>query len=586
MTFLAGVTYVSAGDIYVSTKGNDRSVGTQTEPVATIAQAFKVAREWRRTGDIRTRNGITIHVGPGTYIQDDPLYLRPEDSGTPESPTIVIADNGIAVISGGMMLNDIRAQKNGIYTACPKVAGRPVITRSLWINGKKALRASAFAEGEMQRIINFDKDNETITVPASSLRKYGINGIADAPQLEMVVHQRWAIAILRVKDIKFEGSTAVLSFHNPESKMEFSHPWPQPVIGGERGNSSFAFVNASQFVNEESEWWQDYATGEIRMRRPGNFLNIVVPRLNRLMLVEGTPAESIHDITFRGIAFAYTAWERPMTQGHVTLQGGFPIIDAYKLTENEGMPWAPKLENQAWVSRPEAAVTVRWAQRINFENCSFAHLASTGLDYEIGCQDVIIRNNTFTDIGGTALLCGSFGEGALEAHRPYFVSPANAYTERFDIDGNKIYDATNEDWGAVGIGCGYVRDFNIHTNQLSRLNYSGICVGWGWTPSDTGMRNNRIEHNTVSDFARQLYDAGGIYTLSNQPNSFIRYNHITDLHDAPYATNHRAFYIYFDAETDGFTVTDNYMPKELLGYNNPGPKMVIRNNGPKVKKAP
>ena len=83
---------------------------------------------------------------------------------------------------------------------------------------------------------------------------------------------------------------------------------------------------------------------------------------------------------------------------------------------------------------------------------------------------------------------------------------------------------TNEDWGCVGIGAGYVRNMDISHNEVCHLNYSGICVGWGWTSLESGMCNNRIEANYVHHFARRLYDAGGLYTLSNQPGSVMRNN--------------------------------------------------------------
>ena len=74
-------------------------------------------------------------------------------------------------------------------------------------------------------------------------------------------------------------------------------------------------------------------------------------------------------------------------------------------------------------------------------------------------------------------------------------------------------------------------------------------MGWGWTLQESGMSGNRIEANYVHHFARRLYDAGGLYTLSNQPGSVMRNNRIEHLIDAPYATNDRAFYIYFDEAT-------------------------------------
>ena len=196
----------------------------------------------------------------------------------------------------------------------------------------------------------------------------------------------------------------------------------------------------------------------------------------------------------------------------------------------------------------------------------------------------------FSDIGGTAILAGSFLEGETEVHRPFgmavngkrFLISDAEYTEKIDIIGNTVSDAANEDWGAVGIACGFVRNTRILRNSVSKVNYCGICVGWGWTPEDTGMRNNKIIGNNVSDYARILYDAGGIYTMSNQPNSVITGNTVSAPHLSPYATNFRAFPIYFDACTDGYSVYSNRLQtnatlKEKYGYNNPGQAMKVQN---------
>lgn len=583
MSMLA-CTMVYAGDIYVDKFGNDNAPGTKEAPVATIQKALRIAREWRRTDDARVKGGITIWLqSEECFYLQEPLYLRPEDSGTPDSKTIITSTDGKKARIVGMdatLSTGKFTKQNGKIIAeydAPLSAGRIITTRQLWNADTKMLRAQHCQEGLMERMLDFNTSDRTITIPTAALTKFGITKIEDAPQLEMIVHQRWAIAILRVREIKIEGDKAILSFKDPESTWEFEHPWPQPVIDGEKGSSSFILTNAKQFLDEQDEWWQDYSTGKIyRVVSSKEWAGMVVlPTQNRLITIEGSAAGQVHDIIFRNIAIEYASWERPARYGHVTLQGGFPIIDAYKLKEKEGLPWAPTLENQAWVARPEAAVSVSWAHHVDFDNCTFAHLASTALDYSIGCQDINITNNDFTDIGGTAVLAGSFAEGATEVHRPYIVEPESAYCEKFHISANTICDATNEDWGCVGIGCGFVRDFIIEKNEVSNVNYSGICVGWGWTTDPSGMRNNVIRYNTVHDFALNLYDAGGIYTLSNQPRSVIQHNHIYNLGNAPYATNNRGFYIYLDAMTDGYRVTDNIMPENKIGYNNPGSMLEV-----------
>ena len=484
-----------------------------------LHEALRQAREWRRTNDPRCEGGITITLQKGRYYMQEPLFLRPEDSGTKESPLVIrgIGENHTSVICG-----DARQRHPQVW---PKQG--------------------------MERMIDFNKETRTITIPAppdSVLQGFAL----EKSPLEMVVHQRWAIAILRVKEMKTEGDKTIVSFMEPESRLEFEHPWPQPVIGGEKGNSSFLLRTTEQ--------------------RDG---------IEQLVVIDGA-----NYVTFEGMAFDKTCWNRPLHKGHVTLQGGMPLIDAYKLAV-PGLPWDEDLENQAWIERPVSAVTVRNAHHIEFNSVLFQKLAATALDFIDNISDCKVQGCTFGNIGGTAIMGGSFAESPREVHRPY--TDLAKRCQRLTIDQNFIVDATTEDWGAVGIALGYVRHCTVSRNYVSRVNYSGICVGWGWTPHDTGMENNRITDNKVIFYARQLYDAGGIYTLSNQPGSVISDNEISQPYPAPYATNDRAFPIYLDARTDGFTLSGNTIAKvsdttadmrlirrDEIGDNQPGPNIIFK----------
>lgn len=591
---------MTAGNIYVSPHGDDRAAGTKEAPLQTVEQAIKQAREWRRLQRQEVTGGIHIIIEEGIYQQYKPLFIRPEDSGTPDSPTIIrAARNAKVVISGGIPVRhwkqgcaDNRIPKDTrqkIWVAeAPRMGNRIVETRQMWVNGIKAQRASQFPDGKpegktdqkMERMIDFNPEEETITIPTPA-----IAGLEKASQLEMIVHQRWAIAILRVKDIRIEGSQAKVSFHQPESQLEFAHPWPQPVIGGERGNSSFCLTNALELVDEPGEWFQDYPSGRIYYYpRPDEDMKnaeVIIPTLETLMAVSGTPERPVKHIRFQDIYFEHASWMRPSYQGHVTLQGGFHLIDAYKLHE-PGLPEKAELENQAWIGRPEAAIKVKYGSHIDFDHCTFQHLAATGVDYEQAVSNSVIENCLFTDIGGTGLLVGTFPDEGFETHVPYKPLHEEKLCSHITIRNNLVSEVTNEDWGCVGIGAGYVKNIHIEHNEVCHVNYSGICVGWGWTSLESGMSGNRIEANYVHHFARRLYDAGGLYTLSNQPGSVIKDNRIEHLTDAPYATNDRAFYIYFDEATNGYTVENNWCPSERFDSNRPEPDNVWKNNGPQV----
>ena len=593
--FLGWFPSLFAGEIYVSLQGNDKNPGTKEAPFNTLNRAIKQAREWRRLNRPEVAGGIYIRLEEGVYAQRNSLFLRPEDSGTPDSPTVICAVDGAhPVISGGVAVTGWKRGcnhpaipeklKQKIWSVeAPLIGNRRVETRQMWVNGHKVQRAAQFPGGGLERMIDFNPEKQTITIPVS--QSVNPKRLQNAGQLEMIVHQRWAIAILRVKSIDVKDGQAVVRFHEPESHLEFAHPWPQPVIGGEKGNSSFCLTNALELLDQPGEWFQEYPSGTIyyypQASENMETAEVIIPTLETLVTIDGTLSRPVKHIQFNGITFEHTSWMRPSYQGHVTLQGGFPLLDAYKLQE-PGLPEKAELENQAWITRPETAIRVRGAEHIDFKHCTFRHLSSTGLDYEWAVTASSVEDCQFTDIGGTALLVGAFPDGGLETHIPFIPADVRELCSHITIRNNFISNVTNEDWGCVGIGAGYVRNMDISHNEVCHLNYSGICVGWGWTSLESGMCNNRIEANYVHHFARRLYDAGGLYTLSNQPGSVMRNNRIEHLIEAPYATNDRAFYIYLDEATDGYTMENNWCPAERFDSNRPGKKNVWKNNGPQV----
>jgi hypothetical protein len=256
----------------------------------------------------------------------------------------------------------------------------------------------------MDLILSWDKKEQTFWIPTpKTLPVQNVNDV------EMFIHQWWAIAILRIKKMETRGDSTKLYFHQPESKIQSEHPWPAPWISKETGNSAFYLSNAIQFLDEPGEWYLDIARHKIYYwpRADENMLtaNVVVPSLETLVKIEGTIDHPVTNIFFRGISFKYTGWLRPSQQGHVPHQAGMYMTNAYKLRP-AGTKDNPKLDNQAWIGRPAAAVEISFAEQTGFEHCRFEHLASTGLDYNKAVHDNLVKGNLFKDIGGTAILAG------------------------------------------------------------------------------------------------------------------------------------------------------------------------------------
>jgi hypothetical protein len=588
---------ISALDIWVSPNGSDSNPGTKDQPVATLPMALRKVRELRRLSDPSIAGGVHIVITEGTYRLTEPILIRPEDSGTATSPTFIEAAAGAKpVFSGGTAVGGWQksstkvpglpdeAQGKVWVTDAPRIGGRLLEFRQLWVNNQKAVRASDYNEGKLQRILSVDKQNQVLWIP-----KPAIGNIKDGGQMEFFIHQWWAIAILRVKSVEVVGDSAKVSFLQPESHIEFEHPWPAPFIDekkNQNGNSAFFFMNAIQLLDRPGEWYEDLSGGKIyywpRQNEDLNKTQVIVPVFENLVQIEGTLDLPVSYVNFKNLNFEHTSWMRPSKAGHVPLQAGMYLLDAYKL-KTPGTPDKAGLENQAWTGRQPAGVTVKGASHISFERCSFLHMAATGLDFISGTNNDRVEGCTFNDIGGSGLQIGFFGDASFEAHLPYDPSDRREVCQFEKIANNLITNCTNEDWGCVGISVGYARDINIEHNELSNLNYSGICIGWGWTKTVNCMRNNRIYANHIHHFAKQMYDVGGIYTLSAQPRTEIYFNSIHDLEKAPYThdLNHWQ-YIYFDEGTSGIWVHDNWAEKDKFFTNSNGPGNKWENNGPQV----
>ena len=583
--------WLLAGEIWISPKGSDFNDGTRQSPKATLTSALRQAREWRRTEDNRIQGGITIYMEGGTYAFHEPVFIRPEDSGTKESPTIIrsVGDEKV-VLSGGICINGWKKQGKVWVADVPVFNGRPLDFRQLWVNGKKAVRARDVEDFEkMNRICSVDEKNEILYVPAVSIRRLIDNkGNLKAKYAEMVLHQMWCVANLRIRSVEVQGDSAAIRFHQPESRIQFEHPWPRPMVTTDGHNSAFYLTNARELQDVPGEWYHDIDARKVYYYpREGEKMQeaeVIVPAVETLVRVEGTLDRPVCHIRFEKITFSYTTWMRPSEKGHVPLQAGMYLTDGYRIDPKMQRNYLNHpLDNQGWLGRPAAAVRVVAARQIDFERCRFEHLGSTGLDYEEAVQGGVVRGCLFRDIAGNGLLVGSFSPAAHETHLPYDPADRREVCTQQQINNCYFTEIGNEDWGCLAIAAGYVGDVNIEHNEISEVHYSGISLGWGWTQTVNCMRNNRVHANLIHHYAKHMYDVAGIYTLGSQPKSYVTENCVHSIYKPGYVhdPNHW-FYLYTDEGSSFITVRDNWTEGEKYLQNANGPGNVWENKGPKV----
>ncbi|MDR2804641.1 MAG: right-handed parallel beta-helix repeat-containing protein [Dysgonamonadaceae bacterium] len=569
---LCGLCSATAADIVISPE------------TRSLHDALREARELRRLNKLAAGEAVHIQMKGGMYPLYEPVLIRPEDSGTESSPTIIEAVPGeTPVLSGGLRITGWKKEGKYWTAPVPEENGNAFLFRQLWVNGRKAVRARNVPDfNQMDRIRFNDTKNRILWVPASS-----VSGILNAENPELILHQMWEIAVLRIQSITIQGDSAGIRFHNPEARVQFEHPWPQPVMkAGFR--SAFYLTNAPALVDEAGEWYFDKRQRKLYyLPLPDEDMRkaeACVPVLETLVEIAGTIDRPVQHVQFKDIYFQYTTWTRPSEKGHVPLQAGMYLLDAYKLrppgapdNENRG------IENQAWIGRPPAAVMVSAARHTRFENCTFQHMGACALDFVYASHYDAVSHCRFRDIAGNGIQTGKFSDIGMETHLPYDPADEREICSHQHISNNYITDAANEDWGCVGIAAGYVRNIHIEHNEICEISYTGISLGWGWTKTVNGMRNNRIHANYIHHYARHMYDVAGIYTLSAQSKTEITENRVEAIYHPSYAhdPNHW-FYLYTDEGSSFITVKDNWCPAEKFLQNANGPGNTWINNGPMV----
>jgi hypothetical protein len=480
---LIGAGSASGIDYFVSPGGLDSNAGTIDAPFKTITKA----RDAVRTINNNMAEDITVFLRDGWYIQSSTLKFDQSDSGTNGHNIIYQAySNEHPVISGGTRITGWTlhdASKNIWKASAPGLN-----TRQLYVDCVRAIRAH-----KGSGLLGAVKTDSGYTTTDTDISNWGnqsdiefvYNGLEGGTGGALWTEKRVGVSIIVGTKITMK-QPAWYNANNCGDPEKITVPTD--------------IENAYELLDKPGEWHFDRSQGMVYyIPRAGENLNhvkVIAPILETLVSGNGLLGTPIHNLQFKGITFAHATWLKPSTDE------GFPEVQANSRYNT--------------YSFPGGNIVFKIAQSLRFERCIFKHLGGEGLELSNGCQNCVVIGCVFTDISGNCIRIGDASD------------PARGDTRARD-SGNQvtncyIHDSPCEYHGGVGVFAGYVSEILLSHNEISNTPYTGISCGWGWGRFSSYAQNNQFQYNHIHNFCQVLSDAGGIYTLSAQPNTTLSNN--------------------------------------------------------------
>lgn len=373
---------------YVSAKlGNDSNTGSFAEPFATVEAAKKAvaAESAGMDGDIH------IYIMGGTYYLDNTLTFGVEDSGQNGYNVIYQAyEDDEVIISGGRELK-MSQTADGLWKSEP--TGIEYIGE-LYVENRKAKRAGMANPIEISAIYSDEDDSyarDGIMVDTGDLP---LNFDYSNSQLHFI--RGWKDYLLNIKKVENRADKTILYLQQPHFENVSDPSANHPV----NEDSCFYIENDRASLDEDGEFFFDKVTTEVYYKPcNGESLvktEVIVPRLEKIADIAGdNTASKVHNIVFKNLTFAHSAWYQPGEDGFVTGQ----TAQMYTYGTVSG-------DREPGISIVPANIQLNCAENVVFENNIIKYMAGVGIGMYNGVSNCSIRGNVFEDIADCALTVG------------------------------------------------------------------------------------------------------------------------------------------------------------------------------------
>jgi hypothetical protein len=485
---ILGVIFTACSrDIYVSPNGKDDSQGTKKNPLQSVQMAKKLAVEMLESGK---QKEVTVWLGDGNYPVTEPLVFEPLKSADKNAKLVFKAEkDSKPVISGGIQITGWNKNDDGLWEAqFPESVKNLGNVRELFIDGKRATRARFPNEGYLNvkkvgvdRRTNFFFEKDDFPIPEN------------VKDVELVLMHDWSISRIAVKEIKADENQLFAVDSIGAKNPEFFN------LDNWEPNPRYFLENAPEFLDADFEWIFLPSEKKFLLKLPENTtpdnLQIFIPVSEGLISLKGKENQPVKNIHFEGITFQYSKWEIP--------ELGYCGVQACHFD--------PRPSSGGWAVVP-AAVYSEWGENILFTNCAFKNLGGSGVWFGTASKNCKVINSELVDISGNGIMIGE-GQDRIVNGEPWWQSAPEQVALANTIENCTVTECGKQFYGAVGIWCGLTAETVIKNNSIFNLPYTGVSVGWMWSPVPTPCRQNIIDGNHIHHIMNILSDGGGIYML-------------------------------------------------------------------------